>query len=78
MRAREVWSDLKMYGRFAVGLRRFLRDTISLDDARRLVRSYLAERDDNFLRVVRRGVFEHPTSPYLPLLRHAKVEYGDV
>ncbi len=67
-----------MYGRFAIGLRRFLLEPISLDDARRLVRSYLAGRDDNFLRVVRRGVFEHPTSPYLPLLRHANVEYGDV
>lgn len=78
MRIGETWSDLKMYGRFAVGLRRFLLETITLDDARRLVRSYLTEREDNFLRVVRRGVFEHPGSPYLPLLRHARVEYGDV
>jgi hypothetical protein len=67
-----------MYGRFAAGLRPFLLDTISLDDARRLVRSYLAEREENFLRVVKRAVFEYAKSPYLPLLQRAGVGYEDV
>lgn len=73
-----VIADLKMYGRFALGLRRFLRERISLDEARDLVRDYQVQREPNFLRLVRRGVFGNPRSPYLPLLRLAGVEYGDI
>ncbi len=61
-----VIADLKMYGRFALGLRRFLRERISLDEARDLVRDYQVQREPNFLRLVRRGVFGNPRSPYLP------------
>ena len=49
--------DLKMYGRFAMGLRRFLRETISLEQSRAIIQQRLEEREDNFLRLVERGIF---------------------
>jgi len=71
-------SDLQMYGRFVVGLPGFLRRRITLEEAREAVREGLARRNDNFLRLARRAVFGNPHSPYLPLMRLAQVELGDI
>jgi hypothetical protein len=45
-------DDLKMYTRFARGLRGFLHQTITLEDAQAIVRRRMAERETNFLRLV--------------------------
>ena len=68
----------RMYGRFILGLPAFCRRRMTLDEARAAVRQGLAEREDNFLRMVRRGIFGYPRSPYLPLLRLAACELGDI
>ena len=73
-----TFADIKMYGRFVLGLPGFLRRRITLDEARDAVRRGLEARDDNFLKVMRRGVFGNPRSPYLPLLRAAQCEYADI
>ena len=73
-----ILDDLKMYGRFAFGLRSFLRNTITLDDARRTIKHLLAERENNFLRLVERGIYGYKKSPYLPLLKIAGCEFGDI
>jgi len=67
-------ADLKMYSRFAWGLRGFLRQTVTLEQAKAIVRQRMAEREANFLRLVERGIFNYPRSPYLPLLKLAHVE----
>ncbi len=67
-----------MYWRFRAGLKRFLGSALSADDCRRIVAGSLERRDHNFLQLIRRAVFEFPSSPYLPLLRRAGVEYGDL
>jgi hypothetical protein len=71
-------ADLKMYGRFAWGLRGYLRQRLSLEEARAIVRRRLAERDRNFLRLVERGIFGNRRSPYRPLLKLAGCELGDL
>ena len=71
-------ADLKMYWRFAAGLRAFLRHTVSLEEARAIVERRMADREQNFLRLLERGVFGHPRSPYLPLLKLAGCEMGDI
>jgi hypothetical protein len=71
-------GDLKMYARFAWGLRGFLRETITLEEARAIVQRRLAQREDNFLRLVEKGIFGYPRSPYLPLLKLARIELDDV
>ena len=71
-------ADLKMYGRFAWGLPSLLRHTISLEEAQALVQRRLAERETNFLRLVERGIFGYPKSPYLPLLKLAGCALEDM
>ena len=73
-----ILSDMKMYGRFGFGLRRFLRDTVTLGQAEERIRRHLAQREEHFLRVVEKGVFGYKRSPYLPLFRIARCEFGDV
>jgi hypothetical protein len=67
-----------MYTRFAWGLWGFLRHTITLEEARAIVHRRLAQREANFLRLVEMGIFGYPRSPYLPLLKLAQVELGDI
>jgi len=67
-----------MYGSFALGLRSFLRHSITLEEARTSVRKRVEEREANFLRLVERGVFGYSRSPYLPLMKLAKCEMGDI
>lgn len=76
--ALNILSDLKMYGRFAWGLRSFLRHTISLEEAKAIIKQRMAERETNFLRLMKRGIFGYPRSPYLPLLKLAHCELGDI
>lgn len=71
-------ADLKMYARFALGLRSFLKHTLTLDEARNIIRKRMEERETNFLRLVRRGIFGYPQSPYLPLMKMAQCEIGDI
>ncbi len=73
-----IFADLKMYWRFARGLRGFLRHTISLEEAREIVRQRMADREKNFLRLVERGIFGYRRSPYLSLLKLAGCEMGDI
>lgn len=73
-----VLSDLKMYSRFAWGLRGYLRQRISAEDARVIVRRRLAERENNFLRLMERGVYGRARSPYRRLLALARCELGDL
>lgn len=74
----KVLDDAKMYARFAFGLHKFLRKRITLEEARTVIKNNLASRDQNFLRVLERGIYGYAASPYLPLLKWAGCEYGDV
>jgi hypothetical protein len=76
--ARAALSDATMYARVALGLPAFFRRRIRPDEARALVKERLAQREANFLRLLERGVYGHPGSPYLALLRWAGIEQGDL
>ncbi len=71
-------ADLKMYGRFAWGLRSFLKHTLTLEEAKAIVKQRMAERETNFLRLMKKGIFGYSNSPYLPLLKLAQCEMGDI
>jgi hypothetical protein len=61
-------SAITEYARLAVrlpfALRRFLRQKLTLEEARRTVEEGMARRTDNFLQVVKQGIFANPSSPY--------------
>jgi len=71
-------SDLEMYAQFAWRLRGFLIHTITLEEARAIVVKRLARREKNFLAIVKRGIYGYSKSPYLPLLKFAGCEMGDI
>ncbi|MFH1278318.1 MAG: hypothetical protein ABIK65_08060 [Candidatus Eisenbacteria bacterium] len=71
-------GDIVMYGRFARGLGKFLRERLTLEEAREIVRRRLRERETNFLLLLERGVFGYPKSPYLPLLKEAGCGFEDI
>src|SRR5574341_924508 len=43
-----------------------------------LVQNRIEQRESNFLRMVERGIFLNPHSPYLPLLKLAGCSLGDI
>jgi hypothetical protein len=73
-----ILSDLKMGGRFAWGLRGFLKHTLTLDEAKAIIQKRMEEREANFLRLIRKGIFGYPKSPYLPLMKLAQCEISDI
>src|SRR4030042_3387118 len=73
-----ILGDLKMYGRFAWGLRGFLKHTLTLEEAKAIIKQRMADRETNFLRLIKKGIFNHPKSPYLPLLKLAGCDYSDI
>jgi len=73
-----LFDSLAMYARFGLGLGGFLRHTITLDDARAMIRRRLEDREPNFLRLVEKGIFGYRRSPYRPLLDAAGCELGDI
>jgi hypothetical protein len=67
-----------MYGRFMAGLPAHLRSRLTVEQAREAVRRGLDARDDNFLGIARRSIYDNPGSPYLPLLQRAGCTYADL
>src|SRR5215207_3925717 len=70
--------QLRTYARTGIGLRAFLRSSLSPEAAERTVGSALAERQDRLLTLLRERVWDTPTSPYLALLQHAGMTEADV
>lgn len=71
-------STLAAYARVVRNVDRFLRDRLTPDQARTIIKQRLETREDRFLAVVEQQIFAHPRSPYLPLLRRAGCELGDL
>jgi hypothetical protein len=71
-------ADLLAYGRYALGLRRFLGEKETLESATARIKRNLARREPQFLALVERAVFANPRSPYLALFRSAGCTLDDV
>ena len=76
--AREIGRDLAVGARFAAGVARFLRRPLGPAAARAALRRRLAEREAEFVDLVRRGIYANPRSPYARLLAHAGCEPADL
>lgn len=71
-------SSLLNYPRLLWQLDRFLGAKLTPAQCRAIVSQRLQTRDERFLQFVSRYIYAYPESPYLPLLRHAGCEYGDL
>src|SRR5581483_9487331 len=69
---------LKLFATYPFSVRRFLNKRLTLEEARRIVSQRLENRAQNFLRLVERSIYGYPRSPYLPLLKMAGCELGDL
>ena len=71
-------SEIWVGARFLTRLPLFLRYRVDVPEARRILRRRLERRGDDFLTLVRHGVYERPASLYRQLLQRAGCEYGDL
>lgn len=71
-------AELGTFVRFARRLPSFARETLTLEGARRRIEQQLRARDQTFLTVLERAVYQNAGSPYRLLLESAGAELGDV
>ncbi len=71
-------GDLEMFWRFASGIHGYLKKPLTGPECSRIVGESERDRADNFLFLLRRGVYDNPRSPYLQLLRNVRAEFGDI
>lgn len=73
---------MKKYLRFVFGLRNYLKNRVTPEEAIRQARQVLRERasrrEENFLKLMERGVFGYAASPYLPLLEKSGISFTDI
>ena len=69
---------LKMFLRYRAALREFLKEPLPRSVAYSRLARQLEQRQQSFLLILKRAVFEQERSPYRSLLRHAGVSYEDV
>ncbi|MDR7519774.1 MAG: hypothetical protein QN131_03655 [Armatimonadota bacterium] len=73
-----VIPDLLALPRLIANLDRFLGQHLTLDQTKAVIRQRLQTREERFLDHVSRYIYGYPRSPYLPLLRLAGCEFGDL
>ena len=71
-------GDFASAARLLRHLPRVLRDPITSEEAHAKLQYELAHRDENFLTLVREGIYGNAKSPYRRLLNLAGCEYGDL
>ena len=73
---------MRKYLRFIDGFRRFHKIRMEPDEAIALARKSLkkrvAEREENFLNFVEKGIFQYSGSPYLKMLEPRKITFNDL
>ena len=61
-------DDLKMFGRYAAGLRGYLRSPLTTEQSRRVILQQREQREESLLRIFERGIYAQLRSPYRKLL----------
>jgi hypothetical protein len=73
-----AFDSVQGFVRYTRGLRRFLAESLPEPAARKRIVDDLARREESFLMVLQRGVFESLSSPYRRLFARAGIELTDV
>lgn len=76
--SRRYLDELRTVGGFLSRLPGYLRRPVGVVEARAELRKRLDRREHDFLSLMKRVVYEHPDSPYRPLLMREGCEYGDL
>ncbi len=82
MKPNPYFAQIRKYSRFIAGLHKFHEARLGPDEAIALARTFIkqrvAAREENFVNLVEKGIFQNPASPYLKLLQPKKIEFEDV
>ncbi len=70
-------SNLKTYLQLIFALRDFLKETLSLEQCKEIVKKRLEYREKNFIELVKYNIYGNEKSPYLKLLKLSGCEFGD-
>jgi hypothetical protein len=73
-----IWNDIVMGLRLLAGLPAYLRHPLSVPESRAILRGRLERRNDDFLDLAKRAIFDSRESPYIPLMSGAGCEFGDL
>jgi hypothetical protein len=76
-RTGEALATVRMFGRYASGIRGFLKQPLDSEECRRIVVNQKARREESFLAMLERGIYNNPRSPYRRLLEHAGIRFSD-
>ncbi len=71
-------AEISAFTRFLAGLPRFLREPLSLEQARAIVLERLRTREQSFLALAEGSIYRNPKSPYLAMLQHAGCDLADL
>jgi len=71
-------SRIRKNSRLLFGLKDYLKNTISLEESKEIIGSRMEKREELFLDILKKGIYENTNSPYLKLLKLAKIEFSDV
>jgi hypothetical protein len=70
--------DLRLSAGFLARLPRFLHNRITPEQAKWIISERMHTREQRFLSIVKKLIFDYEHSPYLQLMKYAGIESGDV
>lgn len=69
---------MNKYIEFIVHLRRFLRESSDLKKSRQSIQQRVEQREDNFLSVLKRAIYDNYNSPYRRIIQSARISFQDI
>ncbi len=73
-----AYQNIKKYYRFSTGLKRFLKGTLSLKQCKEIIRQRIEKREERFLNIVEKAIYNNARSPYLKLLNLSGYTFEDI
>lgn len=69
---------VQSYAKFPFQVRKHIQQTLTVEKAKEIVQERMTRRGELFLALAENTIYNNPRSPYLPLLRLARCELGDL
>jgi len=71
-------DDLMKFARYAWGLNSYFKNTLTPEECYSILTHQIEIRNECFLRILERGIYENQESPYRKILLHEGIEFNDV
>ncbi len=71
-------SNLKTYFALSIEFRKFLKETYTSEHCIEIIKKRMEQREENFLEIIKKGIYDNRESPYLKLLEIIDCGFGDI